>query len=111
MIQAFFPIKAEPADIGLDGFNKFGALAIRIGVIEPQSATSLEVLSKAKVETDRLRMSNMEVPVGFRRKTGRNALRVAAGLEVGGHELADEVSWRWLVRHGLAMARTGTARW
>ena len=85
MIKPFFPIKAQPLDICLDGFNKFGALPIGIGVIEAQSSTPSKVLSKAEVETDRLRMPNVKVPVRFRRETGCNALRIAAGIELGSH--------------------------
>ena len=65
MIKPLFPVKAQPLDICLDRFNKFGAFPIRIGVIEAQSATSSKVLSQAKVETDRLRMPNVKVPVRF----------------------------------------------
>ena len=52
MIKPLFPVKAQPLDICLDGFNKFRALPIGIGVIKAQSTMPSKVLSKAKVETD-----------------------------------------------------------
>ena len=51
-------------------------------------------------------MPDMKVAIGFRREPRGNALWVAAGFEVGSHQLADKVSWRVLIGHYLAAGRT-----
>ena len=47
-----FPVKAQPADIRLDGLNEFRTLAVRIGVIKPQGTSTLEVPCQAKIQAN-----------------------------------------------------------
>ena len=85
------PVAAQPADVLLDRADEGRVLARRVGVVEAQAATPAELLGDAEIEHDRLRVADMEIPVGFGREPGDDRGR-APGLEVPAHGLADEVA-------------------
>ena len=82
-MQASLPVKAQPADIRLDGLNKFRTLTVRIGVVKPQGASTLKVPRETEVQADRFRVPDMKIAIGFWRKSGGDSLWIAAGFEVG----------------------------
>ena len=63
---------------------------VGIGVVEAQVAAAAELLGDAEVEADRLGVADVQVAVGLGRKARHHA-RVPAGIEVGLHDVADEV--------------------
>src|SRR6185437_1162697 len=72
-----------------------------IGVVEAQVATAAELARDAEVEADRLRMADVQVTVGLRRKTRCRAAGKPPGLAVGQHDLANEMrdDGGFFVRH------------
>ncbi len=70
--EPVFPIKAEPADVFLDGVDKFGILLGRIRIIHAQVADAAVFFRGAEVYAKGLAMADVQVAVGFRRKTGMN---------------------------------------
>ena len=68
------PFESEPPDIFHDGFDVLGLLFRRIRVVETKVALSAELFRKSKVKADRFRMPDVQIAVGFRRKSGNDAL-------------------------------------
>src|SRR5690554_7201040 len=56
-----FPLKAQPANVFLNGIDVLGLLLGGIGVVETQVAGGLVVLGNAKVETDGFGVTNVQV--------------------------------------------------
>ena len=94
-------LEAEPLDGVQQGIGELLALGLRVGVVVAQVRGSAEVLRQAEVEADRLRVADVRVAVGLRRESRHDA-RVALGLDVGGHDLADEVVLGLGAVHGRA---------
>jgi hypothetical protein len=88
------PFEAEPPDVFLDGVDVLDVFLGRIRVVEPQVAGTARLLGDPEVEADRLRMADVEIPVGFRRKTGRDPPLVLAGCQVVSDDRANEVDRR-----------------
>src|SRR5262249_11753388 len=90
VIEVPAPVEAEPADVAHDRVDVLLTLLGRIGVVEAQVAVSVELLRHAEVEADRLGVADVQVAVRLGRKA-RHHLRVAPGLEILHHLVADEM--------------------
>ncbi len=90
VVEVRSPIKAEPADIALNSVDIFLLLFERVGVVKPQVTSARELLCNSEVEADGLGMTNMQVTVRLRWKPG-NHRAVAAGVEIGPHDIADKI--------------------
>jgi hypothetical protein len=65
------PIKSEPSDIIHDGVHVFEVLFAGVGVVKSQIAEpSLVFGGYSEIETDRFGVSNVEITVGLRGKSG-----------------------------------------
>jgi len=89
--EAVLPIETEPADIILNGFDKFQRLTGGIGVVHAQVAGPFVLGGNAEIETNGLRMSYVKIPVRFGRKTG-GYTPVFARLQVVLDYLSDEIA-------------------
>ena len=87
------PVETEPSDIAFDRVDVFLLLPGRVGVVEPQMATSAIFLRHAKIEADRLGMADMKIAVRFGRKPGYDFAR-PPGVEIGLDDVADEIAPR-----------------
>jgi hypothetical protein len=91
VIEVLPPVKAEPAHVALDGVDIFLFLLDRIGVVEAQIAVAAELQAQPEIEADRLGVSDMQIAVRLRRKAGDDLVH-AAGRQIGGGDVADEVA-------------------
>ena len=73
------PLETEPVDVALDVLGVFVRFLGGIGVVEPQMALAAEKRGHSEIDAHRLGVSDMDVAVGFGRKTGDH---LAAGLAV-----------------------------
>ena len=64
------PVEAEPSNVFFDGLDVFDILFAGIRIVKTQVAESLVVFCESEIKTDGLRMSDMEVAVGFRGEAG-----------------------------------------
>ena len=85
------PIESEPAHVAFDGVDIFLLFLGRIGVVEAQMATPAELLRNSEIEADRLRMTDVKIPVGLRRKPGHHRV-VALLVQIGLDDIADEIA-------------------
>ena len=84
------PAESQPTDIVLDGIDEFLAFLERIGVIEAEIAMTPVFFRQSEIQADRLGVADMEVAIGFRRKTGMHPAAMFAGGQVPGNHLANE---------------------
>ena len=68
VIQTIGPVEAEPAHVRLYRVDVLLLLLNRIGVIEPKVAVAIELARDAEVQAYRLRVADVQVPVGLWRK-------------------------------------------
>jgi hypothetical protein len=71
-VEEIVPIKAEPTHVALDRVDVLLALFARVRVVEPQVALATVSSSEPKIQADAFGMSNVQIAIGFRRKTGLN---------------------------------------
>ncbi|MCY1172027.1 hypothetical protein D9M73_121530 [compost metagenome] len=90
------PFEAQPFDVAFDRVDVFLIFLGRVGVVETQVRDAAELLGQAEVHADRLGVADVQVAVGFRRKTGDD-LRVLARVQVCLDDRPQEVD-----RHGRA---------
>ena len=60
------PVEAEPPHVRRDRVDVLLALLGRVRVVEAEVAAPAELLRQAEVEADRLRVADVEIPVGLR---------------------------------------------
>ena len=84
------PTADQPIDVGLDGLHILDLFLGGIGVVHPQVATPVRLPRDAEVEANRLRVADVQVAIGLRRKAG-DAERVLPGLQILRDDIADEV--------------------
>ena len=87
---ARFWFEAQPADVLQNGLNVLLALFLRIGVIKSEVAAPAESLGQAKVHTDGLRVTNVQIAIGFRREPGDYLLH-NLGIQILRDTLADKI--------------------
>ena len=91
------PIEAKPAHVVLDGVDIFLILPGRIGVVVAQIALAAEFLRDAKIQADRLGVTDVQIAVRLRREAG-NDFFMPAGGQVGANDFADEILTRFPYR-------------
>ena len=87
------PVEAEPAHVALNRIDIFLFLFGRVGVVETQVAAPSELFGDAEVQTDGLRMSEVQVAVWLRRKARHHSVVFSRG-EVRRDNVADEIAAR-----------------
>lgn len=65
-----FPVTAEPLHVLADGIDIFRVFLHRVRIVKAQIALAAILPGQSEVDADGLGMPNMQVAVGFRRKTG-----------------------------------------
>ncbi len=101
------PLKAEPADILLDGLNVLLVFLGGIRVVVPQVALAAVLERQAEIEADAFGVANVQVAVRLRWKPRVDAAAVLARAVVFVNDVADEISRArgvgWLFRgiHGI----------
>ena len=90
--EVFFPIKAEPFYIILDGVNVFGVFGDWIGVIKAKVALTLGIfISNTKIEANGFGVANVKVPIGLGRKPSGDVALMFVGGQIIGHNRADKI--------------------
>ena len=77
---AIFPVPAKPADVFLDGVNVFDVFLGGVGIVKAEVAQAVEFLCYPEIETDRLCVPKVQIPVGFR---GETCVHLAAKTHAG----------------------------
>ena len=83
--------EAQPLDHFLDRLFVFELFLDRIGVIEAQVTNAAIVASEAKVQANGFGVTDVQVAIGLRRKTGDHLAAVLVGQIVGINDLSNEV--------------------
>src|SRR5215470_6708708 len=87
------PVETEPVHIALNSVDELLLLFSRIGVIKAQVTAAAIFLRHTKIDPDRLRVSDVQIAVRLRWKTGHH-LSDASGGFVGIDDIADKVAPR-----------------
>lgn len=85
-------MEAQPFNVVLDGLYVFDIFFYRVRVIEAQVALPLIILGNAKIQANRLGVTNMQIAIWLRRKTGANT-GVLPVRQVFINDLTNKVSW------------------
>ena len=88
----FFPCKAKPLNIPLDGLNIVGAFGERVGVVKAQVGAAAKLLRHAEAKADGLGMTNMQIAIGFRRKASHHSAAILAAGNIRLDDGADEIA-------------------
>jgi len=89
--QPVFPVEPQPSDIVDDRLNIFHRFSRRIGVVQPKIAGSLIIPGDAEIEAYGFGMTDMNIAVRFRRKTGRNFPVVFVRFQIVIDDVADKI--------------------
>src|SRR5262249_33761718 len=93
------PIEAQPTDVRFDRFDVFNIFLARIGIIIPKIAESVKFGSKTEIETDRFRMTDMQVAIRLRRKSSMNPTAVFVLLKILDNYVSNTMRRRSLCRY------------
>src|ERR1700693_5009858 len=66
------PVEAQPFHAVDDGVDVFLIFLGRIGIVEAQMATAVVIARQSEIDADCLGVADMQITVGFGRKTGDN---------------------------------------
>ena len=88
VVEPVSPVKTQPVNILLDGFDELHILLGRIGVIHPEVAQAAVFLGGAEIDDQRLAVTDVQITVGLRRKPGMDGL--TGKLSAGGNILIDK---------------------
>ena len=91
VIQAARPVKTQPVNVVLDGFDKLGVFLRGVRIVKAQVALAAEFLRRQEVCNQRLAVANVHIAVGFGRKP-RMHLRVATILQILFDGLPDKIT-------------------
>ena len=72
--QSVIPFCPQPFYIGFDGFYKLRLLLSRVRIIKTQIELSAIFFCQSVIQQNRLGMSDVQISVGFRRKTGMHGI-------------------------------------
>ena len=86
-------LKAEPVDIVLDGLDELFLFFGGVGVVKAQVAHAAKLLSRGKIDGERLDMADMQIAVGLGREARLHATAVLARGDVGPDGLPDEIAF------------------
>ena len=112
-VQPVFPVESQPPDIPLDPLHEVHVLRLGIRVVEPKVAQPTILLSDAEIQADRLGVTDMEIAVRFRGKTGMHLAPELPALHVRVDEFAYEIpvlffcAHKFLSSYNLAEVKTG----
>ena len=100
---AVFPVKSEPPDICFDGVNVFNIFFDGVGVIKPQVGFATIVLGDTKIKHDGFGMTDVKIPIGFRREACVHAPVKAADAIVFINDICNKVRsfWRFVCHFSL----------
>ena len=89
--------------------NEFVTLFLRISIVETNIAEATKFFGDIKIQTDRFRVADLEVAIGFRRETRLHAPVMLTSCNIGSHHLANEISWSFcfVVGHKRSDKRSG----
>ena len=88
----------------LDGLDVLILFLFRIGIVKPQIAATAIAFRDTKIETDRFRMTDMQVAIRLRRKTGSHLAVIFTFCKVTVDDLSDKIAWRFRFAHCLGQS-------
>jgi hypothetical protein len=88
------PVEPQPVDIIDNRFYIFEGLTSGVGVIHAKIARTVVLGCDTEIETHRLGVANVEVPIRFRWKTSGDTTSMLVCLEIVIDNLTNKISWR-----------------
>ena len=104
------PNESQPPDVFLNGLDVLDVFLGRVGVVESQIAGAAELGRDAKIQADRLGMTDVQIAVRLRGKPRGHTSAMLPRLHVVRNDGADEVERRLRVSHRASHSRVGTHR-
>ena len=98
-------LKAEPADVLDNAVDIILIFRLRVCVVEAQLGRTVKVLGDAKVQTDRLRVPDMQIAVRFRWKARLHAAVVFPSVVVSANLLANKVCSCYVITHRFRLRK------
>ncbi len=86
------PVEAEPTHVGDDRLHEFEGFAARVGVVHPQVAGAPVLGFDAEIETDGLRMADVEIAVRLRREPRGDTVMFLC-RQVVVNDFPDKIGW------------------
>jgi len=83
--------ETQPLQVAFDRNDEISTFLFGVGVVEPQIARAAEITGDAEVQTDRLGVTNMEIPIRFGRKTRLYPVAVGPLFVIAANELPNEI--------------------
>src|SRR5207253_10541942 len=97
MVKMRSPVVTEPMHRILDRFLVLHVLLDGVRVVEAQVAHATVLRGESEIETDRLRVTDMQVAIGLRGKASNDSAAVLTGAKILGNDLPEKVrAWRSL---------------
>jgi hypothetical protein len=90
-IEVIPPIVPQPPNVLLNGSDVLHVFCEGIGVVEPEMTDTAVLRGQPEVQNDGLGVTDMEIPVGFRGKSGLHSAPIGAVLLMLGHNGPNEV--------------------
>src|SRR6266436_2593510 len=91
VVHPIIPVETEPAHVALNGLLEFYRLLTGIRVVEAKVAQAVVLSGHSKVQTDRLRMTNMQVAIRLGRKPRLHTAVVLIRFDVFSDPLSNKV--------------------
>src|SRR5262249_13908354 len=89
--EAVIPIETQPLYVSNNGFFVFDGFLARIGIVEAEIAESVVFHGHSEIQTDRLRMTDVQVTVRLGRKSSVDATIVLIGFDILRNTSPDEI--------------------
>ena len=72
VVETVFPVKTEPVNVFFDRVNEFSIFLCGVGIVHTEIALTTVFFRRTEVDNQRLAVSDVQITVGFGRKTGVN---------------------------------------
>ena len=89
-VEHIVPFKAQPGDVFFDGIDIFHIFFAGVGIIKTQVAYAVVLFGHAEIHADGFGVTQMEIAVGLRRKTGLHLVENAV-FKVFFNKMFDEI--------------------
>ena len=100
-VQHLIPLKAQPADIFLNGVHELHIFLGGVGVVKAQVALAAKLFGSAEVDAQSLAVADVQIAVGLGRETGMDGLtfKLTAFGNIFNDKLFNKVGSLDLFRH------------
>ncbi len=93
MIEPVVPIEPEPPYVIHDGIDVLHFFFPGIGIVEPEIAKPAEFSRKSEIQAYGFGVPDMQITIGFRRKSGEDLPHGFSAFQVIGNDVANKIWW------------------